>query len=161
MKTILDKLSKVVNAVVADKDQTNKFGGYGYRTKEGIISKAKPHCEKNKCVLLVSDEAVLVGAWQYIKSTASLVCIETGEQVSATAYAREPLTQKGLQEPQMSGSASSYAGKYAIGNLLNISDSSLDPDATNDHGKSKPKAVAKSNKPTKAVQKTDAFDGLM
>ena len=139
MKTILTKLSKLQNAVIADKDHTNKFGGYGYRTKEGILSKTKPHCEKLECTIVVSDQAEYVGEWQYIKSTASLICSETGEQVSATAYAREPIAQKALQEPQMSGSASSYAGKYAIGNLLCISDSSLDPDATNDHGKkSKP-----------------------
>ena len=142
MKTILTKLSKVQNSVVSDKDQTHKFGGYGYRTKEGILSKTKPHCEEQSCVLVVSDSAEIIGEWQYIKSTASLVCCETGEQVSATAYAREPIAQKGLQEPQMSGSTSSYSGKYALGNLLAISDSSLDPDATNDHGK-KGKPVAK------------------
>ena len=142
MKTILTKLSKLQNAVIADKDQTNKFGGYGYRTKEGILSKTKPQCEKHNCVLLVSDQAELIGQWQYVKSTASLVCCETGEQVSASAYAREPIAQKGLQEPQMSGSTSSYSVEYALGNLLAISDSSLDPDATNDHGK-KSKPVAR------------------
>jgi len=143
MKTILNKLSQIQNSVVADKDQTNKFGGYGYRTKEGILSKTKPHCEKHNCVLLVADEAELIGEWQYIKSTASLLCCETGERVSVSAYAREPIAQKGLQEPQMSGSTSSYSGKYALGNLLAISDSSLDPDATNDHGKKSKPATRK------------------
>ena len=84
MKTILTKLSKLQNAVIADKDQTNKFGGYGYRTKEGILSKTKPHCEKLDCTIVVSDQAELVGEWQYIKSTASLIRLPTNSAPTAT-----------------------------------------------------------------------------
>jgi hypothetical protein len=152
MKNILNKLSKIQSKVVSNKDNVNKFGGYGYRTKEGIIADTKPICEEFDCVLIVSDQAEIIGTWQYIKSTASLVDCETSEQISASAYAREPITQKGLQEPQMSGSASSYAGKYALGNLLAISDSSLDPDATNTHGK-----TSKTSRAKKVVAEDDGL----
>ena len=75
----------------------------------------------------------------------------------------EAETKKGMDDAQITGSASSYARKYALNGLFAIDDTK-DADATNDHGKSResqPKAVAKSKTPTKAVQKTDAFDGLM
>ena len=39
-----------------------------------------------------------------------------------------------MQTPQQFGSASSYAKKYALGNLLLIDDTQ-DSDATNNHGK--------------------------
>ena len=65
-----------------------------------------------------------------------------------------------MDEAQITGSASSYARKYALNGLLCIDDTK-DPDATNDHGKSQSKAVSKSKTPTKAVQKTDAFDGIL
>ena len=109
---------------------------------------------------MLIDEVVEVGGRVYVKSTAKLGNTDTDDYIETTAFAREAEVKKGMDDAQITGSASSYARKYALNGLLCIDDTK-DPDATNDHGKSQPKAVAKSKKPTKAVQKTDAFDDLM
>ena len=53
-------------------------------------------------------------------------------EISVNAYAREPLTKKGMDEAQITGSASSYARKYALNGLFAIDDTK-DADATNTH----------------------------
>jgi len=54
--------------------------------------------------------------------------------ITATSVVGVDLNQKGMQAPQQFGSASSYAKKYALGNLFLIDDTQ-DSDATNNHGK--------------------------
>ena len=73
-----------------------------------------------------------------IKSTASIFEYKGDKYISATAVVGVDLNQKGMQAPQQFGSASSYAKKYALGNLLLIDDTA-DADATNKHNSSKPK----------------------
>ena len=94
----------------------------------------------------------------YVKATARISDTEHDNSVETTAFAREAEV-KSMDEAQITGSASSYARKYA--QWFTLYRWYKRSDATNDHGKSQPKAVAKSKTPTKAVQKTDAFDGLM
>ena len=55
-------------------------------------------------------------------------------QLQLHAVVGVDLNQKGMQAPQQFGSASSYAKKYALGNLFLIDDTQ-DSDATNNHGK--------------------------
>jgi hypothetical protein len=160
IKNIRHKLQGIQGLLKAPKGQTNKFGGYKYRSAEDILESVKPLLAEWQCVLTVSDEVVEIGGRVYVKSTARIIDAEHDNSVETTAFAREAEVKKGMDEAQITGSASSYARKYALNGLLCIDDTK-DPDATNDHGKSQPKAVAKSNKPTKAVQKTDAFDDLM
>ena len=158
-------LSKIQTELKAPKGQTNKFGGYKYRSAEDILEAIKPLLKKYECDLTISDDMVEGGGRVYVQATAMLSCdgTEAGIIGETSAFAREAETKKGMDDAQITGSASSYARKYALNGLLCIDDTK-DPDATNDHGKSResqPKAVAKSKTPTKAVQKTDAFDGLM
>jgi len=56
------------------------------------------------------------------------------DTITASAIVGVDLEQKGMQMPQKFGSASSYAKKYALGNLLLIDDTQ-DSDASNKHGK--------------------------
>ncbi len=66
----------------------------------------------------------------------STATITDGESViNATAVVGVDLNQKGMNTPQQFGSASSYAKKYALGNLFLIDDTA-DSDATNKHDKS-------------------------
>ena len=44
------------------------------------------------------------------------------KQVTVTAFAREAAEKKGMDEAQITGSASSYARKYALNGLLAIDD---------------------------------------
>jgi hypothetical protein len=159
-KNIRQKLQGIQSSLKAPKGQNNKFGGYKYRSAEDILEAVKPLLAEWQCVLTVQDEVVEIGGRVYVKATAKLGNTDTDDYIETTAFAREAEVKKGMDDAQITGSASSYARKYALNGLLCIDDTK-DPDATNDHGKSQPKAVAKSKTSTKAVQKTDAFDGLM
>ena len=126
----------------APKGQTNKFGGYSYRSAEDILEAVKPLLNKYDCFLTVSDEIVEVGGRVYVKSTASLQESHRDTVAEVSAFAREAETKKGMDEAQITGSASSYARKYALNGLFAIDDTK-DPDATNKHGKDSPKPVNK------------------
>ena len=132
----MKSLIKIQSELKAPKGQTNKFGGYKYRSCEDILESVKPLLAKNGCTLIVQDDIVPVEGRIYVKATATL---NDGENtVTATAFAREAETKKGMDEAQITGSASSYARKYCLSGLFCLDDSA-DPDATNDHGKSEAK----------------------
>jgi hypothetical protein len=133
----MELLNKIQQGLKAPKGQTNTFGGYKYRSCEDIMEAVKPLLGKG--TLVVSDEIVMLGDRFYVKATAALTCGD--ETVSATAYAREPLTKKGMDEAQITGATSSYARKYALNGLFAIDDTK-DADVTNKHGKEKAKVVA-------------------
>lgn len=135
---MLDKLSKIQCELNAPKSLRNNFGNYNYRSCESILEALKPVLEKNKCAATLTDELVLVGDRIYVKATAAVHDCESDKSVSVVAYAREELAKKGMDGSQITGAASSYARKYALGGLFLIDDS-RDSDSTNDHGKSESK----------------------
>jgi hypothetical protein len=116
----MKKLTEVQRNLKANKSKFNSFGKYRYRSCEDILEAVKPLLEG--MTLVISDEIVLVGDRYYIKATATLKDVETGETESSTAYAREALDKKGMDESQITGTASSYARKYALNGLLCIDD---------------------------------------
>ena len=139
-------LQKIQSELKAPKAQRNNFGNYNYRSAEDILEAVKPILAKYETALLASDEVVEIANRVYIKTTVAL--IKDGENfASAMAFAREAETKRGMDEAQITGSSASYSSKRALGNLLCISDSSLDPDRTNKHGKDSPatKKVATNN----------------
>lgn len=119
---IHETLSKLITQLKAPKNLKNSFGNYSYRNAESIYEAIKPLLEKHKLSLVISDSIEAVGDRIYIKATATLTDSK-GESVSATAYAREAFTKKGMDEAQITGSASSYARKYALGGLFLLDDS--------------------------------------
>ena len=130
-------LQKIQSELKAPKSQRNNFGNYNYRSAEDILEAVKPILAKYETALLASDEVVEIANRVYIKTTVAL--IKDGENfASAMAFAREAETKRGMDEAQITGSSASYSSKRALGNLLCISDSSLDPDRTNKHGKGSP-----------------------
>lgn len=122
MGKISEKLSAIQGEIRVNKSLYNSFGEYAYRNFESICEAAKPLMQKYKCSLTVSDEVVPVGSRIYIKATTTLTDNESGESVSSTAFAREPEARKGMSEEQITGSASSYARKYAASGLLLLDD---------------------------------------
>ena len=136
IQTAQAALATVQQKLRARKDKQNAFGGYSYRNKEGILEAVKPHLAEAQATITISEELVNLGTRYYIKANASFNCL--GQTITSTAYAREAEAKKGMDEAQITGAASSYAGKYALCNLLAIDDSSVDPDANNDHGKRLP-----------------------
>ena len=121
-KPIYAALMAVQRDLKAPKGQTNKFGGYNYRSCEDILEAVKPLLNDNGLVLKLEDEPVVVDGWHYIKATASVIDIATGDKESTTAYAQEPAQQKGMSQSQLTGTASSYARKYALNGLFCIDD---------------------------------------
>lgn len=116
----MDALRKIQQELKAPKGQFNKFGGYHYRSAEDILEAVKPLLAKAKAELILSDEIVEVGGRVYVKATALLS--DGSEQAKVTAYAREPEDKKGMDASQITGTASSYARKYALNGLFLIDD---------------------------------------
>ena len=139
-KNIRQKLQGIQSSLKAPKGQTNTFGGYRYRSAEDILEALKPLLGEWGCSLVIQDEMVEVGGRVYVKATANLIDNDSESVLSTTAYAREAETKRGMDDAQITGSASSYARKYALNGLFAIDDTK-DPDATNTHGKDKSQAV--------------------
>jgi len=139
-KNIRQKLQGIQSSLKAPKGQTNKFGGYRYRSAEDILEALKPLLGEWGCSLVIQDDMVEVGGRVYVKATANLIDNETESVLSTSAFAREAEVKKGMDDAQITGSASSYARKYALNGLFAIDDTK-DPDATNTHGKDKSQAV--------------------
>ena len=133
-------MQSIQSELKAPKGQTNKFGGYSYRSAEDILEAFKPLLNKYNCFITVSDDIVEVGSRVYVKATATVHESHSDPIAVTTAFAREAEVKKGMDEAQITGSASSYARKYALNGLFAIDDTK-DPDATNKHGKDKPRAV--------------------
>jgi hypothetical protein len=124
-------LVKIQAELRAPKNQTNAFGKYKYRSAEDIIEAVKPILNKYGTALVISDEVVQVGERIYIKATATLLD-NTDNHISVNGWAREEEVKKGMDAAQITGSASSYARKYALNGLFAIDDTK-DSDATNEH----------------------------
>lgn len=129
---MFDKILEIQQELKVPKNRKNTFGNYNYRSAEDIVEAAKPLCHAKGFILNLTDEMVEVGGRVYVKATAS---ITDGERAfNAVGWAREAETKKGMDEAQITGSASSYARKYALNGLFAIDDVA-DADATNTHGK--------------------------
>lgn len=140
----MKKLMEVQKKLKAPKGQFNKFGGYYYRSCEDILEAAKPLCVEAGLLLTVSDEVVMIGERYYVKATAKVT--DGTQEVSATAYARESENRKGQDESQITGTASSYARKYALNGLFCIDDTKdadTDEFAEKTKGEEKPKTKTK------------------
>ena len=142
--SLLQKLLNIQNELKAPKGQYNSFGKYKYRSCEDILEAVKPLCKKNNLCLTLSDDIVFMGSRYYVKATASLVDIESGENYVTTAFAREDENKKGMDGSQITGASSSYARKYALNGLFNIDDTKdADTDEYAKQGKNKAKQEAK------------------
>lgn len=119
---IAEKLTDIQTKIKAPKNLYNKFGKYYYRNAESIYEAVKPYLEAKKCSLTIGDEIVEVVGRVYVKSTVVLVDNESGEKISISAYARESDDKKGMDDSQITGTASSYARKYALNGLFLLDD---------------------------------------
>jgi hypothetical protein len=128
-KQELNELVYIQSSLKAPKNQRNNFGGYNYRSCEDIMEAVKPLLKETNCTLVISDEIVQVADRIYVKSTATLKT-PSGDVYENTAFAREALSKKGMDESQVTGAASSYARKYALNGLFCIDDTK-DADALN------------------------------
>lgn len=120
--SINQKLLNIQTELKAPKGQKNKFGNYMYRSCEDILEAVKPLLKQNNVTLQLTDEIVFLGNRYYIKATAILKDTEEETRIENSAYARESETKKGMDDSQITGTASSYARKYALNGLFCIDD---------------------------------------
>lgn len=131
----MKRLLEIQQKLKAPKDQYNSYGEYKYRSAEGILEAVKPLLKETGTVITITDDMVQLGERYYVKAIATIYDAETGKEIHhCTAMAREQEIKKGMDSAQITGSASSYARKYALNGLFAINDV-LDPDATNKHDK--------------------------
>lgn len=147
MSEIYKKLMEIQSDLKAPKNQLNKFGNYKYRSCEDILEAVKPLLLKHGLILIINDFIQEIGGRVYVRATVKLLEADMPSghvvDVSATAYAREEETKKGMDASQITGAASSYARKYALNGLFLIDDTK-DADSTNTHGNtaSKEKSIS-------------------
>ena len=140
MKEVLKKLGAIQATLKAPKGQYNSFGKYKYRSCEDILEAVKPILKEHGCTLTITDDVVSVGERYYITATATIYDSETGESISNKASAREEDAKKGMDGSQITGTASSYARKYALNGLFLIDDTK---DADTDEFKQQQNALDK------------------
>lgn len=119
---IREKLMAIQSELKAPKGQYNSYGKYKYRSCEDILESVKPLLAKYKCTLTISDEIAQIGDRYYIKAVATLMDAESPESIGNIAYARESFDKKGMDDSQITGTASSYARKYCLNGLFLIDD---------------------------------------
>ena len=130
---IKEKLAVIQQELHAPKSEPNTFGGYKYRTVSKILKNLKPLLKEYNALLTMSDEVVEVGGRIYVKATAVLEDLEGEGGIGVSAYAREQLERKKSDDSQLTGAASTYARKYALGALFLIDDEEEeDPDSYED-----------------------------
>jgi hypothetical protein len=128
-----EKLSRIQIEFKANKSRFNSFGKYNFRSAEDILEGLKPFNEKYGVSFTITEKLINVGSDLPIMESTATVYDNNGiNELSAIAIVGVDLNQKGMQVPQQFGSASSYAKKYALGNLLLIDDTQ-DADANNKH----------------------------
>ena len=137
----MDCLRSIQCELKAPKGQYNSFGKYSYRSCEDILEAVKPLLDKYKATVYITDEVVSVGDRIYVKATATFVD-KDGKEVSVSAFAREPVARKGMDEAQVTGATSSYARKYALNGLFLIDDTK---DADTDENRNESEARSKAS----------------
>lgn len=119
---LLKKLLEIQRDLKVEKGQWNSFGKYKYRSKEDILEAVKPICHEHNVVVLCDDDVIEIDGWKYILCTARIVDTESMDEIGARGLAREPESKRGMDSSQITGTAASYAGKRALGNLFAIDD---------------------------------------
>lgn len=155
----MKELLQIQKELKVPKSKYNEFSNFYYRSCEDIFNAVKPLCEKNNCILMITDQLELIGDRYYIKATAKLIN-KDGEMLEATAYAREAENKPKFDEAQVTGSASTYARKYALNGLF-LLDDSVDVDSLDNTKKEKPPAKPRAKKTPTKTKKITARDKVI
>ena len=149
--TINEKLATIQTKFKSKKSRFNSFGKYNFRSAEDILEATKPFLLELGVSVTINETLSEVAGLPIMESTAT---VSDGEHaITATSIVGVDLNQKGMNVPQQFGSASSYAKKYALGNLFLIDDTA-DSDATNNNGRGN---TAKPKLEGAALTKAKAF----
>lgn len=155
---IYEKLLKVQTELNAPKNRRNSFGKYNYRSCEDILEAVKPLLKNVKASVFIEDDIREQNGRFYVIASAYFVDVEKPEdaRICVQAYAREPLEKKGMDEPQITGTASSYARKYALNGLFLIDDVK-DPDSDEYHNETEAKSKSSKKKVETDISVLDEY----
>jgi hypothetical protein len=124
----MKKLIQIQNELKVPKGNVNKFGNYKYRSAEDILEAVKPILLKHECLLTLTDSIQAIGSKLYLVATATIQNEDTALSVTGFAELSE---HKGMSAEQCTGTASSYARKYALNGLFLIDETEADADSNN------------------------------
>lgn len=158
--TIADKLVAIQTELKAPKNLYNSFGKYSYRNAEGIQEALKPLLKKYGAFVILSDDISEVGGRIYVKATAKLQDAESSTSIEVTAFAREAVDKKGMDDAQITGATSSYARKYALNGLF-LLDDTKDADTDEYHEQTQTQKPQKPTKKAQAVKNAPVSDQII
>lgn len=121
------KVGEIQQQLKVGKGRYNDFGGFAYRSVEDIYKDVKPLLAEKGLILKLRDEIVVISDRVYVQATATIT--DGKNYIDNTAYARESASKKGFDDSQLTGSASSYARKYALSGLFLLDCGDTDPDS--------------------------------
>lgn len=147
----MKKLLEIQAELKCPKGSLNKFGNYKYRSAEQILESVKPLLQKHGAILTLTDDIVQVGSKLFLKATATIYFTET-PNVTVNGFA-ELGEHKGMSSEQCTGTASSYARKYALNGLFLIDETESDPDSKDNTENTKPKKFTERLEEEKSKQK--------
>lgn len=139
----MKRLGEIQKELKAPKNHLNKFGNYKYRNLEDILEALKKVLKEDEFIIL-EDNIEKIDERFYVKATATFYSGEksiSNTSISTSAYAREPLSKKGMDDSQVTGASSSYARKYALNGLFAIDDTK-DADSQNNQSSIAPSSKA-------------------
>lgn len=157
-KNILKKLLLIQQELKVPKNQFNAFGKYNYRSCEDILESARPIANKNGCVIVINDDIKEINGRYYVEATITLFDVESGEEISTKALAREAEPKSGMSESQLTGACSSYARKYALSAMFALDDEK--DDDTRDNRQQLKKQVSKPATDEKHKLLTNVFNKM-
>ena len=115
-----NKLVKIQTELKAPKNQYNSFGKYKYRSAEDILEAVKPLLADNDVTLTITERTDEIAGFLVLTSTA--IFTDGEDKIVVNAQAGVNPQRKGMDIAQSFGASSSYAKKYALGNLFLLDD---------------------------------------
>jgi len=114
------KLVAIQTELKAPKNQYNSFGKYKYRSAEDILEAVKPLLAANDVTLTITERTDEIAGYLVLTSTA--IFTDGEDKIVVNAQAGVNPQRKGMDIAQSFGASSSYAKKYALGNLFLLDD---------------------------------------
>lgn len=148
-KSLNNILTELQNELRVPKSHKNKFGDYFFRNAEDIYNSVKPLLQKYELNMTMTDELIEISGDVFI--AAKCVISNDKETRETTGFAKIDFSKKKMDASQQTGSASSYARKYALNGMFLIDD--MKDSDTNEYNKEmkereRKAAEEENNKPT-------------
>lgn len=160
---IFEKLNYVQSNLKVPKNRRASFGGkagYNYRSCEDILEAVKPLTNVARLCLRLNDDIRVENGLTFVEATAILNDCDSEACITSKGLAQIATDKKGMDVAQMTGSASSYARKYALNGLFAIDDSE-DIDSIDHRDKKTTTKAAKSQATAQEEVKEEAAPGII